>query len=220
MAPADYPEAPDYGEVDGLPWDDRPVFIVGGGPSLIGFDFERLRGKGHIVGVNESMFRAPCDAGVSTDVNFIRNNTSRFDIITDLGIRLYLVLGPHWPELVPSVPGAVYLRDDRNEGLSLYTDTVRSGGTSGYSALNVAVLKRARRIVLLGFDYGCIGGKHHFHNAYTWFRDGEQYWPAWAKRFDAAAPVCRALDVEVINASPQSAITAFPKVSIDEALGA
>ena len=207
-----------FGEVAGLPWDDRSTFIVGGGPSLIGFDFERLRGAGHIIGVNASMFRAPCDVGVSMDYNFIRNNYARLQDFIEQGRSLYLVMGFHWAEALDAVPGATYLYADPCEGLSLYTNTVRHGATSGYCALNVAVLKHAKRIVLLGFDYGMQAGRHHYHDEYFWHQPGEQNWPAWARRFDAAAKACTALGVDVVNASPDSSITAFRTMEIDKAI--
>lgn len=205
-----------FGTVAGLPWDDgRVTYIVGGGPSLIGFDFERLRGAGHVIGVNESMFHAPCSVGVSMDYNFIRYNYVRLRNFIEGGKTVYLALGPKWPAVLDLVPGATYLRAETHEGLSLYTDTVRHGGTSGYAALNVAVLKHATRIVLLGYDYGALGDKHHYHDAYHWFTDYKG-WAAWAKRFDAAAQFCTSLGVDVVNASPNSTVTAFRKATIDE----
>ena len=93
------------------------------------------------------------------------------------------------------------------------------GATSGYAALNVAALKRARRIVLLGYDYGLIDGRHHYHDAYPWHHSAnDQSMPVWARQFNSAAQACRELGIEVVNASPSSAIDAFPKMSIEDAL--
>lgn len=40
----------------------------------------------------------------------------------------------------------------------------------------------------------------------------------WMQAFDAAGPVLESLGVEVINASPQTAMKSFPRRSFDDAL--
>src|SRR3972149_821520 len=40
-------------------WRGERCFIIGGGPSLAGFDFERLRGQGRIIAVNKAYLDAP-----------------------------------------------------------------------------------------------------------------------------------------------------------------
>ncbi len=197
-------------------WVDATVFIVGGGASLRGFDFDRLRSRGHVVGVNQSLLDLSfCAAGISADLRFV---TERRDDLAEFarGRQLYLCLGSR-PGL-PLVPGAVFLAGIASaDPVSLYPTCIRRGPTSGHVALNLAVLKRSRRIVLLGFDYGEMDGRRHYHDAYGWHQEAAA-WAIWAKEFDAMARPIAALGIEVVNASPQSAITAFPRMTIDEAL--
>lgn len=40
--------------VPGEAWAGQTAFILGGGPSLKGFDVERLRGRGKVIGVNNA----------------------------------------------------------------------------------------------------------------------------------------------------------------------
>ena len=40
-------------------WADEPCFLIGGGPSLQGFDFAQLEGKGRIIAVNRSFHYVP-----------------------------------------------------------------------------------------------------------------------------------------------------------------
>lgn len=98
--------------------------------------------------------------------------------------------------------------------------TVGAGGNSGFQALNLAVQWGARRIMLVGFDMSDRGGKH-------WY--GRNLWPMsanpdetnfkrWIAAFDRAAPQLQDLGVEVVNCSPASALTCFPKRSISDAL--
>ena len=198
-------------------WSDRPVFLLGGGASLRGFDFARLRGRGIAVGINQAMFDADVAAGISIDHPFVRNREGA--LCTFAARReLYLAVGERWRDAgLPAIAGAVYLRGI-DLGVSLQADCVATGGTSGHAALNLAVLKRARRIVLLGYDYGPIGEQHHYHDAYPWHRPAEQSWRAWAKRFEPAAAALATLGIAVVNASPHSRLACFPRMSIDEAL--
>lgn len=98
--------------------------------------------------------------------------------------------------------------------------TIGGGGNSGFQALNLAAQLGATRMVLVGFDMNSQSGVH-------WY--GRNNWPMannpdapqmtrWARAFDAAAPILAARGVEVVNASPHSALTAFPKMSTEEAL--
>lgn len=210
----------------GPPWWDRgTVYLVGGGPSLCGFDFKHLASlDGFVLGINQAMFDAPCCAGVSIDNVFVK---ARAIELGDFASRaaLYLPVGDIWWRKTPPIAGAIYLRDNdipspaEAPGLSRKVDAVYRGATSGYAALNVAVLKRAKRIVLLGYDYGVSDGRHHYHDAYPWHHiANDQSMPVWAGQFTSAALACRDLGIEVVNASPSSTVNAFPKMSIEEAL--
>lgn len=105
----------------------------------------------------------------------------------------------------------------RDEILLDEVGLVGSGGNSGFQALNLAVQFGAKRIILFGFDMNDRSGVH-------WY--GRNAWPLannpnhdnfrrWIAAFEGAAPVLEALGVEVINASPNSAIKAFPRRSIE-----
>jgi len=195
-------------------WDDRTVFLVGGGPSLRGFDFSRLIGRGYVVGVNQAMLELPelC-AGVSMDHRFIEHRRVEIGALAAF-VPIYLATS----KLAP-IEDAIYLRHRAAAGLSDDPSEISRGSTSGYCALNIATLKRARRIVLLGYDYG--ETEHaHWHDAYPWHvRDANaQSWPVWAMQYEAAAEHCRKRGIEVINASPVSRIEAFPKCTVMEAM--
>jgi len=78
---------------------------------------------------------------------------------------------------------------------------------------------RVRRILLVGFDMSLERGIH-WHGAH---RDRLNNPPQgrigiWRKRLDAAAPAIAARGIEVINTSPDSALTAYRKISLHEAL--
>jgi hypothetical protein len=203
-----------FGAVRRLWWQTEPTFIVGGGPSLRGFQFWRLGGR-QVMGVNRAMFDAPCQVGVSIDRQFVTGYAAQLSAF-GLARALYLALGEDRHDL-PDVPCAIFLKSRGDApGLSLDPGMVHRGSTSGYCALNVAVLLGARRIVLLGYDYTPDG---HYHDGYPWQRRAfDMSMPAWAHHYEAAAEHCKRIGVEVINASPTSMLTCFPKMTIDEAL--
>jgi hypothetical protein len=199
-------------------WDDAPTYIVGGGPSLRGFDFDRLRGRGHIIAVNQSMFDSPCECGVTVDHIFIGVRTEELREFARHK-ELYIAAGD--PERLPFIECASYLKIVSEPGLSMNVEYLHKGATSGYAALGIAVLKRSRMIYLLGFDYSVDGSNHHYHNRYPWHhKASDQSWAVWARRYEPAAKDCLNLGVRVFNASPNSALPYFPKVTLEEALNA
>jgi hypothetical protein len=93
------------------------------------------------------------------------------------------------------------------------------GGNSGFGALNLAVQFGARRIVLVGFDMRLDQGIH-WHGAHPQGLNNPQsaYVDRWRRVIDEAAPVLNALGIEVLNASPISALRNYRKVDFVSAI--
>lgn len=92
------------------------------------------------------------------------------------------------------------------------------GGHSGFQALNLAVQFGAKRILLVGFDMTLANGAH-------WKEDDRGVGKAdagrvrsWREAMDACAPQFKELGVDVINCTPRSALTAYPKMPLPEAI--
>lgn len=202
-------------------WDERPVAIVGAGPSLTGFDFERLRGPWHILAIKQKYLDLPfADAVFGLDMLWL---TTQSAAVVASGVPAYFAAAedppPNHPRRPPVVPGAHYLRRQRDgDLLSVTPDTINHCGTSGFGGLNLAVLKRAKTIVLFGYDYNAKG--HDRPEQYPWSPPGHnaRYWPRWAQAYDRIVPQLTKLGVVVYNACPNSVVRAFPKVSIEEGL--
>lgn len=83
-------------------------------------------------------------------------------------------------------------------------------GNSAYGALGLAYLMNARRVALFGVDG---------HGGYAWGLGGA---PNDLSHLDlifrSALPQLKARSVEVVNASPESAVECFPKVTPRDAL--
>ncbi len=195
-----------YGAVSGPYWNE--VFLIGGGPSLEGFDFELLRGR-TLLAVNDAARVLPwATALFSLDAKWIRE---RREFLQSFKGERYLAP----PESDPrDLAGVCYLRRSNDPGLSTSPDTVCLGGTSGYGALNVALLKRASRIILLGYDYS---GIVHWFPQYRWAAHGnERYYSDWALKFDSTLLPLRKAGAKVLNVGLGSHIRAFPKTSLAE----
>lgn len=199
-------------------WDDRPVILVGTGPSLTGFDLSRLRDLGYILAVKEAVWDLPfADACFGLDYPWMRRMNGR---LSELAARmpLYLAVAKQHPPAHTHVEGAIYLERDRKCGpLSDDPGIIEAGANSGFGAFNLAYLKHANLIYLFGFDYT---SDHYCPERYAHHgrHHAAQYWPRWARNFERALPQLRSRRVRVINASPISNIDVFPKVSPNEAI--
>jgi hypothetical protein len=87
---------------------------------------------------------------------------------------------------------------------------------SGEQAIRRAVSEGAKHVILVGFDFK---GEHwHGPHGGRLNNPTDKLLAAWAGELDDFAPVLAALGVTVIDTSPDGALTAFPKLSLDEAL--
>jgi len=97
---------------------------------------------------------------------------------------------------------------------------IHYGNNSGFQAINLAILLGASRIILVGFDMQVRDGQRHFHGDHPApLRNGSTY-REWVPLFrQAARHLAQSADpVEIINATPGSALDCWPVVTIEEAL--
>jgi hypothetical protein len=96
---------------------------------------------------------------------------------------------------------------------------IRYGSNSGFQAINLALLFGCTRIVLVGFDMRHVNGQAHFFGNHPkplgQLKDGE--YERFCIRFERAAKKLPA-HVSIVNATPGSALTCFPMMSLDDAL--
>ena len=199
----------------GRRWDDRRVFLVGGGPSLRGFDFSRIEGRGRIVAVNEAAFHCRADALFSADFQWLRR---RAEGISAFAGEKFAAL-PRGHALWGALPGVAYLEASGARGLSEEPGVIHLGGNSGYGALNLCTLKGARHITLLGFDFRVEGGRHHYHDEYSWYRRrNDGYLSIWARNFNDCKKQIKKAGIQIINANSISNISCFKKIPLEIAI--
>lgn len=89
---------------------------------------------------------------------------------------------------------------------------VTGGGHSGFQAVNLAIQFGVKRVILVGFDMTLDGGAH-WHDDYRGVAKPDAgRVKSWREAMDACAPQFEQLGVEVLNASPVSALRAYRKV--------
>lgn len=207
-------------------WKGKRCFIIGGGVSLVGFDFERLRGE-KIIAVNRAF-----ESCMFADILFFMDavNFHRWIIKGRLGIKAqekFQKFKGHKVYLSISrnrrVSGAYMLRAVERTGLTFsLKQGLFHGSNSGYGALNLAVCLGANPIYLLGFDMkfqrNKSGMKTHFHEGYPIRHHEENTLRIYNVQFGKIAGILKKRGIKVINLSMDSAMTCFEKQSVDEVL--
>ncbi len=197
------------------------VLLFGGGPSLLSVSPEALALalKAHpVVAINESAFAIPemkPSAVVSIDQQFMAHRAARLQELAQ-HCPVYLCPPEHAAKsLQEKIPRAIFLHESQVSSWDCQR-LHRRGGSSGYGALNAAVLMGAKRIVILGYDYKRTNGRKNWHGAYTWPQN--ENFAAWARAFDGLVKPFAERGIEVVNANPDSLVAAFPRMTFAEAL--
>ena len=99
---------------------------------------------------------------------------------------------------------------------SLDPNAIHYGSNSGFQAINLTILFGATYIVLVGFDMKLVNGQRYFDPPHPTQRSTPGY-DKFAPVFELAA---RHLPptIKIVNATPGSALKAFPMMELDNAL--
>jgi hypothetical protein len=126
--------------------------------------------------------------------------------------------------------GLNWIAEKNKTGLSVDSTYIHHGHGSGYSLLNLAYLKGAKRIVLLGYDLKYASdyngharqvgsGPRHYFGEYP---SELQHWPKVHVEKGIHTVLCDLYQsvadqglVEIINCTADSALTCFPKMGIE-----
>jgi hypothetical protein len=191
-------------------WQDEECFILGGGPSLPVNKIDRLFGHNVIVVNNSYRLALWADALFFGDNRWLNQHGQDLDKFKGLIVTTA-------PEHRDTPKIHVIYRRNRPPGISEDPLWIAWNRSSGACAINLAYLMGARRIVLLGFDMKAINGARNFHDDYSKAMREPPY-QAFLSVFPAIAADCKRLGVEVINATPGSAINCWPIVDPEDVL--
>jgi hypothetical protein len=187
------------------------IYIVGGGPSLNGFNFSSLKDKVTIA-VNKSFkYLSNPSAVYWSDTRVYQWYHEELDKLNCLKVTN--------KPLPSGAPGVVNLLNTGKHGLDKDPRCIRDGGNSGYAAMNLAYHLGAKKIVLLGFDMKIEKNASHFHGGYeqlTKSPDDSLYKRLMLPSFESISKDLEEVKVKVYNASHESAIECFPKIRLDQ----
>lgn len=184
----------------------KEIYIVGGGPSLKGFDFNLLKDKDTIA-VNSAIEDVPnptyfitcCSAYCKRVVD-----QKFFGVIT----HKVLVMGTKHQRYA-KVKKYFYAFDEVIEPitgdgeLGFTSETFAVGGNSGFSALQYAVLLGYKTIYLLGIDVQIKDG-FHYHNQHGVIKEHVDWWRICFER--GLEIIKEQSDIKVYSCSPISAL--------------
>ena len=93
---------------------------------------------------------------------------------------------------------------------------IYGGGTSGFGALQICIHKRAKKIVLFGYDYdgnydAHLGFRHNDHHYQKRREQSAANWESWATHFDIYVPYLNEHGIIVVNACPTRRSAAFKR---------
>lgn len=199
-----------YWDPDRKAFDGQDAYIIGGGPSLSGFDFNKLKGK-NVVGANSAYELGPaiCPLCLFSDAVWLDRFWGK---ISESGVQMITHNRGYEKH------ASILFYPKQNLGLA--TEAIGYNGNSGAGAINVALIMGARRVFLLGFD--CVVDSSqpaHWHQSTIEPQRQEVFNRFLAGFSKMAADLPKVFpNTEIINLNPQSALTQFNKKPLSSVL--
>ena len=196
-------------------WKGGECFILGGGPSLKKEDVARLEGR-RVIAVNMAFTLADwIDVMFFGDAGFLKNYGLSNGLMDWPGLKVTTApahLKRDWLRVVQ--------RKNGPRGLSKNPNWLWWNLSSGACAINLAFLFGVKRIVLLGFDMRKVDARNNWHDVYRGAGQKAHHNPygKFVGRFAAIADALKAHGVECLNATPNTALHEFAKVSLEDVL--
>ncbi len=190
--------------------------MAASGPSLDAETAEKCRGWYHVIAVNDAHRLLPfADVLYACDANWwdVREGCPTF-------------YGEKWTShsdrdndktRVMERFGLNVILGEHGNRFSINPGQICYGNNSGFQAVNLALLFGGNPIILVGFDMRDVDGKRHFFGKHEPPLSDSQNFGAWVQNFAEAAkhlPPGRL----IVNATPDSALTCFPHMPLEEAL--
>ncbi len=189
-------------------WKGHRCFIIGGGPTVLTHNLDRLAGE-LTIGVNRAYDVYYPSILCALDPQFYEwAEDGAFGIFSEMRYRSY-----------PGTKSWAQIRRDSTidaEGIYTIENINANTNNSGQAAINLAIALGASPIYLIGFDME--GEPNNFHDGYpalsfpniydSFVESIEKYVP----------PKASGKGIKVINLSTDSALTVFPFADYDEVL--
>lgn len=203
-------------------WRGESCIVAASGPSLTADVAETCRRSGwRVVVVNDAWRMIPtADALYAADSKWWTSHDGARGFAGERWTTHESLSGGHVNDktLIADLYGLRCVRGDDGEGFSRNPAVLHYGSNSGFQAINLALLKGCTRVALVGFDMRHVNGQAHYFGEHRaplrTCTDYRQFLPA----FERAAKLLPE-GVEIVNATPASALRCFPMMTLDDALG-
>jgi len=204
-------------------WKGETAIVIGGGPSLIGMDLclpypglERYFDRNRVIGVNSACYFGPSiDVCFFGDAKWYWHNR---DYLQKEFSGLMVTVNARVPGREPGVenePNVNVIRRGGSRGVLFDGDAICWNKSSGGAAINLAVLFGAKRIVLLGYDMKRGGGMKNFI-PHHWESTNSNPYEGMMMTMEHLKTFTDKRGIEILNATPGSALNVFPKVNLHE----
>lgn len=191
-------------------WNNESCFIIGGGPSLKKFDFSLLKGK-HVIGCNDaySLGEDICEVCHFSDIPWWNLHKDKLASFKNLIITSH-----------PALTHEPLLKVTKRYIDGLHEDGLGMSGSTGCSAINLAILLGAVRIFLMGFDMKLINNTTNWH-VNTLQKPDKKLFPVFIEGFNALNKdrLAKFPHVKIYNLTEDSDLNLFPKISINTFFG-
>ena len=190
---------------------DETIYIIGGGPSLKNFDFRKLIGSKTIAINKALLFHSQADVLYWTDSRFYSWYKNEIDNYK--GLKFTVKAGSQYTTDIK------ILKKGKAFGIETDPQVIAHGNNSGYAAINLAYHLGVKRIILLGFDMGGNNLGTHFHDGYpARAAPDSMYAEKFIPGFNQLNSELKDSGISILNASPSSKLTVFPKITLEQAL--
>lgn len=189
-------------------WPGRTVYILGGGPSLQDVDVERLREQ-RVIAVNNAYKIAPwADVVYFQDCSWYSWHYKSLDDFPGLKVTTCIK--------TKDDPRVLTLRRGHRSRLDDRPGFLFRGNNSGFGAITLAIKFGAKKIILFGYDMKMVNGNHNWHTEHIRKVPNKVYQDQFLRFYELLSMQLPETDVEVINATPGSALGYFPIVTPEE----
>lgn len=115
-----------------------------------------------------------------------------------------------------SFPGLRRIAGRGGKGLSRQQDLIHFGNNSGYQLINLAYLFGIKNMILCGYNMQVINNKKHFFGDHPQGLNRSGGYNGFVSQYRTIRP--EDYGIEIINATPDTALDAFPIMALAEAL--
>ncbi len=190
-------------------WPDSTMVVIGGGPSISSTPLHLIHHLPCVAANNAFKLGPWVDAMFFGDCRWFEWHKEA--LLKYEGIKTTTC------ERHRGKMGIKLLKRENSEPLAKSSDSLAWNKSSGAAAINLAVHLGARRIILVGFDMQQVDGQSNYHNEHK-TRSGEKVYRRFKSRMPQLAKALQERGISAINATPGSALNAFPIMALEEAL--